>query len=78
LHRLLARPGLQGGARSAASIFLLGDTIGHVKQMLIAGNFAPGNAGVPFYMDIICPTLAITTDFKIKDGIEHFEARTEV
>ena len=27
--------------------------------MLIAGNFAPGNAGVPFYMDIICPVLAI-------------------
>jgi hypothetical protein len=42
-----------------ASIFLLGDAVGHVKQMLIAGNFAPGNAGVPFYMDIICPVLAI-------------------
>jgi hypothetical protein len=23
--------------------------------MLIAGNFAPGNAGVPFYVDIILP-----------------------
>jgi hypothetical protein len=23
--------------------------------MVIAGNFAPGNAGVPFYMDIFCP-----------------------
>ncbi len=44
---------------SAASIFLLGDAVGHVKQMLIAGNFAPGNAGVPFYMDIICPVLAV-------------------
>jgi hypothetical protein len=42
-----------------ASIFLLGDAVGHVKQMLIAGNFAPGNAGVPFYLDIICPVLAI-------------------
>jgi hypothetical protein len=28
--------------------------------MLVAGNFAPGNAGVPFYMDIICPLLAIS------------------
>jgi hypothetical protein len=27
--------------------------------MLIAGNFASGNAGVPFYMDIICPLLVI-------------------
>jgi hypothetical protein len=43
----------------ASSIFLLGDAVGHVQQMLIAGNFAPGNAGVPFYMDIICPLLSI-------------------
>jgi hypothetical protein len=49
----------KAAAVSAASIFLLGDAVGHVKQMLIAGNFAPGNAGVPFYMDIICPVLAI-------------------
>jgi hypothetical protein len=49
----------KAGAVSAASIFLLGDAVGHVKQMLIADNFAPGNAGVPFYMDIICPLLAI-------------------
>jgi hypothetical protein len=27
--------------------------------MMVAGNFAPGNAGLPFYMDVICPTLAI-------------------
>src|SRR6202042_2423908 len=49
----------KAAAVSAPSIFLLGDAVGHGKQMLIAGNFAPGNAGVPFYMDIICPTLAI-------------------
>src|SRR5271155_1747628 len=49
----------KAAAVSVASIFLLGDAVGHVRQMLIAGNFAPGNAGVPFYMDIICPLLAI-------------------
>ena len=49
----------KAAAVSAASIFLLGDAVGHVRQMLIAGNFASGNAGVPFYMDIICPLLAI-------------------
>ena len=38
----------------AASVFLLGDAIGDVHQMMVAGNFAPGNAGLPFYMDIIC------------------------
>jgi hypothetical protein len=49
----------KAAAVSAASIFLLGDAVGHVRQMRVAGNFAPGNAGVPFYMDIICPLLAI-------------------
>lgn len=49
----------KAAAVSAASIFLLGDAIGHVKQMLVAGNFEPGNAGIPFYTDIICPVLAI-------------------
>src|SRR6201992_3465984 len=43
-----------------ASIFLLGDAIGHVREMVVAGHFAPGNAGVPFYMDVICPLLAVT------------------
>jgi hypothetical protein len=27
--------------------------------MMVAGNFAPGNAGVPFYTDVICPVLTI-------------------
>jgi hypothetical protein len=49
----------QAASVSAAAIFLLGDAIGHVRQMVVAGNFAPGNAGVPFYMDVICPLLAI-------------------
>jgi hypothetical protein len=49
----------KAAAVSVASVFLLGDAIGHVKQMMIAGNFAPGNAGVPFYMDILCPLLSI-------------------
>ena len=50
----------KAAAVCAASIFLLGDAIGHVREMVTAGNFAPGNAGVPFYTDIICPLLAIT------------------
>src|ERR1700743_234372 len=47
------------GAVLVSSIFLLGDAIGHVRDMMEAGNFAPGNAGLPFYMDIACPVLAI-------------------
>jgi hypothetical protein len=49
----------KAAAVSAASTFLLGDAVGHVRQMLVAGNFSPGNAGVPFYMDIICPLVSI-------------------
>ena len=41
------------------AIFLLGDAVGHVRQMIAAGNFAPGNAGVPFYGDLAFPVLAI-------------------
>jgi hypothetical protein len=41
------------------AIFLLGDAIGHVRQMIAADNFAPGNAGVPFLGDIAFPVLAL-------------------
>lgn len=51
--------GFKVAAVSAASIFLLGDEAGHVRQMMVAGNFAPGNAGLPFCMDIICPLRAL-------------------
>ncbi|HUA76446.1 MAG TPA: DUF6790 family protein [Acetobacteraceae bacterium] len=37
--------------------FLLGAAAGHVYQMIAAHNFAPGNAGVIFYMDIVIPLL---------------------
>jgi hypothetical protein len=39
---------------------------GHVPQMITAGNFAPGNAGVPFFMDILMPLSAITLLFALK------------
>jgi hypothetical protein len=41
------------------AIFLLGDAIGHVGQMIAAGNFASGNAGVPFLDDLILPVLTL-------------------
>ena len=36
------------------TIFLWGAAIGHMQNML-AGNMAPGNAGVIFYTDILLP-----------------------
>jgi hypothetical protein len=41
------------------TIFLIGAAVGHVMQMLKTGNFAPGNAGIIFYNDIILPILLI-------------------
>ena len=41
------------------AIFLAGDAVGHVRQMLVAGNLAPGNAGTPFFADILLPVLTI-------------------
>jgi len=53
----------KAGAVCAASVFLLGDATGHMREMVVTGNFAPGNAGVPFYMDIIGPLSAIALLF---------------
>ena len=36
-------------------LFCLGAAVGHIHQMITAHNFAPGNAGVIFWMDILLP-----------------------
>ena len=40
-------------------IFTLGAAAGHIHQMLVAHDFAPGNAGVIFYMDIVTPLFGL-------------------
>jgi Family of unknown function (DUF6790) len=51
------------GVRVAAilgpSMFLLGAAAGHIYQMITAHNFAPGNAGSVFYMDIALPIIGL-------------------
>jgi hypothetical protein len=37
------------------AIFMLGAAAGHVYQMVTAHNFAPGNAGIMFWSDILLP-----------------------
>jgi hypothetical protein len=37
------------------SIFTLGAAVGHIQQMVTGHNFAPGNAGVIFYLDFVIP-----------------------
>jgi hypothetical protein len=43
----------------SSSIFLLGAAYGHIINMLQFANYAPGNAGAVFYMDIIGPIILI-------------------
>lgn len=43
----------------ATSVWLLGAATIHVIEMVTAGNYNPGNAGVIFYMDIIGPLFLI-------------------
>jgi hypothetical protein len=38
-------------------LFALGAAVGHLYQMVTTHNFAPGNAGIVFYLDIIIPLL---------------------
>ncbi|MDG1137272.1 MAG: hypothetical protein P8N28_03335 [Phycisphaerales bacterium] len=43
----------------AASVWFWGDAVGHVYQMVIADNFAPGNAGPWFWTDVVAPFVLI-------------------
>lgn len=48
---------LRLAAVTGPAFFLLGAAGGHLYQMITAGNFAPGNAGVIFYTDLLVPAL---------------------
>ena len=38
---------------------MLGVAIGHVYQIALTHNMAPGNAGVMFYSDIVLPVIGV-------------------
>ncbi len=49
--------GMRAAAVIGPAMFTLGAAGGHIYQMLKAHNFAPGNAGTVFWMDIILPII---------------------
>jgi hypothetical protein len=49
--------GLRSAAVVGPSLFLLGAAGGHIYQMITAHNFAPGNAGIIFWTDILVPAI---------------------
>jgi hypothetical protein len=60
--------GLRMAAVVGPSLFLLGAAGGHIYQMITAHNFAPGNAGIIFWTDILVPAIGF--------GLLHLQART--
>jgi hypothetical protein len=46
---------LRLGAVIPFAIFMLGAGAGHIREIVTAHNFAPGNAGVIFYTDFLIP-----------------------
>jgi hypothetical protein len=49
--------GMRIAAVVGPSLFLLGAAGGHIYQMITAHNFAPGNAGIIFWTDILVPAI---------------------
>ncbi len=56
----------------AGAVFGLGAAFGHIRDIMINNNYAPGNAGVILYLDIGGPVLLIVllTIFKILEKRE--------
>jgi hypothetical protein len=47
-------------AIAGPTVFLWGAAAGHIYQMVTAHDFAPGNAGIIFWTDIILPIIGLT------------------
>ena len=41
------------------SVWWLGDAVVHIREIVVAENYAPNNAGVTFYLAILFPVLLI-------------------
>jgi hypothetical protein len=50
-------------AAIAGIVWYWGDAIGHVRQMIVANNYAPGNAGPWFWTDVLVPFLLVVCLF---------------
>ena len=41
------------------SIWWLGDAVVHIRSIVVEANYAPNNAGVTFYLDILVPLILL-------------------
>jgi hypothetical protein len=53
--------GFRAATTIAAICWLGGDAVGHVRQMIVANNYAPGNAGPWLWSDILVPVVMAIT-----------------
>jgi hypothetical protein len=41
------------------SVWWLGDAVVHIRSIVVEANYAPNNAGVTFYLDVLVPVILI-------------------
>src|SRR5262245_53726958 len=68
--------GLRTAAVVGPALFLLGAAGGHIYQMIAVRNFAPGNAGIIFWTDILIPAVGLTLLCSQSQGREAEASRT--
>src|SRR5918994_770584 len=54
----------------ATSVWLGGDAVVHIYHIVVNQNYHPGNAGLPFYFDILLPLLLIVLEiiYRVSGG----------
>lgn len=50
----------------ASIVFLWGDAVGHIYQMVVNQNFMPGNAGTWFWLDLVIPLILLLCLVRLK------------
>jgi hypothetical protein len=60
--------GFRAATVIATMIFLWGDAVGHINQMIINSDFMTGNAGSWFWMDVFLPFILVICILKMKEG----------
>lgn len=59
----------------ANAVWLLGDAVGHIRQMLIYGNHSANNAGIFLVAEIITPLLILSLAIYYRRATSKAEVR---
>ena len=55
----------------ATTVWLWGDATGHLRQIVVAHNYAPNNAGAALYSDLLVPAVLIVLAFAARVSVRH-------